>query len=66
MENRDLLFELKKLGIRRQSPFSLLKRSNPLNKYIGKLSYKLKKRNHILTDTIPDVIPGLSGSLSVF
>jgi len=42
-ENRDLLFELKKLGVRRQSPFSFLKRSNPLNKYIGKLSYKLKK-----------------------
>lgn len=43
IENRDLLSELKKIGIRKQPPFPFLKRSNPLNKYIGKLSYKLKK-----------------------
>jgi tetratricopeptide (TPR) repeat protein len=43
-ENRDLLNELRKLGIRRQPPLPFLKRSNPLNKYVGKLSHKLKKQ----------------------
>ena len=45
--NRNLLNELKKLGIRRQPPLPLLKRSNPLNKYIGKLSHKLKKQTSL-------------------
>ncbi len=36
-ENRNLLEELKKLGARKNPPISLLKRSNPLNKYIGLL-----------------------------
>jgi len=47
MGNRNLLNELKKLGIRRQPPLPLLKRSNPLNKYIGKLSHKLKKQTNL-------------------
>jgi tetratricopeptide (TPR) repeat protein len=42
-ENRDILNEMKKLGIRRKPLLSFLKRSNPLNKYIGKLSHKFKK-----------------------
>jgi tetratricopeptide (TPR) repeat protein len=41
--NRELLSELKKLGLRRNPPISFLERSNPLNKYIGKLMYKLKE-----------------------
>ncbi|MDH5202594.1 MAG: hypothetical protein OEZ31_08325 [Nitrospirota bacterium] len=46
-ENRDLLFELKKLGIRKKPPLTFLKRSNPLNKYIGKLLYTLKKQTSL-------------------
>jgi len=45
--NRDLLNELRKLGIRRQPPLPFLKRSNPLNKYVGKLSHKLKKQTSL-------------------
>jgi tetratricopeptide (TPR) repeat protein len=41
-ENRALLSELRKLGIRRKPPFPFFKRSNPLNKYIGKLSNMVK------------------------
>jgi tetratricopeptide (TPR) repeat protein len=41
-ENRALLNELKRLGIRRQPLLPFLKRSNPLSKYLGKLSHKLK------------------------
>jgi tetratricopeptide (TPR) repeat protein len=41
-ENRALLNELKRLGMRRQPLLPFLKRSNPLNKYLGKLSHKLK------------------------
>jgi tetratricopeptide (TPR) repeat protein len=36
-EYKDLLWEMKKLGARREPPIPFLKRSNPLNKYIGKL-----------------------------
>ena len=43
--NEDILKELKKLGIRRKPFFPFLKRSNPLNKYIGILTYKLQKKN---------------------
>jgi tetratricopeptide (TPR) repeat protein len=37
-----LICELEKLGLRRNPPFPSLKRSNPLNKYIGKLISKIK------------------------
>ncbi len=47
MGNRNLLNELKKLGIRRQPPLPFLKRSHPLNKYIGKLSHKLQKQTSL-------------------
>ena len=43
-KNEDLLKELKKLGIRRKPFFPFLKRSNPLNKYIGMLTYDLQKK----------------------
>jgi tetratricopeptide (TPR) repeat protein len=36
-ENRDLLWELRKLGTRRRAPIPFIRRSNPINKYIGKL-----------------------------
>ena len=39
-KHEDILHEIKKLGIRRKPPLTLLHRSNPLNKYIGKLTYK--------------------------
>ena len=42
-ENKDLLWEMHKLGRRRKPALSHLKRSNPLNKYIGMLLYKLDK-----------------------
>ena len=38
--NRDLLWEIKKIGERRKPPLSFLSRSNPINKYIGMLLYK--------------------------
>lgn len=34
-ENRDLLWEMKKLGSRRKPAVPFLRRSNPINKYIG-------------------------------
>jgi tetratricopeptide (TPR) repeat protein len=40
--NEVLLNEMKNLGIRRKTALPFLKRSNPLNKYIGKLTYKLQ------------------------
>jgi len=40
-ENADLQWEIKKLGLRKKPPITLLKRSHPLNKYIGKLLHKL-------------------------
>jgi tetratricopeptide (TPR) repeat protein len=42
--NRELINEMKKFGTRRKLLLPFLKRSNPLNKYIGKLSYKFKKK----------------------
>jgi tetratricopeptide (TPR) repeat protein len=42
--NEVILKELKKIGIRRNPFFPFLKRSNPLNKYIGILTYKLQKK----------------------
>lgn len=43
-QNRDLLWELKKLGIRRPPVFSFLSRSNPINKYLGKLRHWILTR----------------------
>jgi tetratricopeptide (TPR) repeat protein len=43
-KNEDILKELKKIGIRRKPFFPFLKRSNPLNKYIGSLTYELQKK----------------------
>lgn len=42
-ENRDLLTELRRLGIRKKPAVSFLGRSNPINKYIGMLLHKLSK-----------------------
>lgn len=42
-ENSDILWELKKLGIRKTPPISFLTRSNPINKYIGMMLHKLAK-----------------------
>jgi len=39
-KNEDIIYEIKKLGMRRKTPLPFLKRSNPLNKYIGKLTCK--------------------------
>jgi hypothetical protein len=39
-KNEDILYEIKKLGMRRKTPLPFLKRSNPLNKYIGKFTHK--------------------------
>jgi len=41
-EHKDLLWEAKKLGIRREPSVSFLKRSNPLNKYVGMILHKIK------------------------
>lgn len=41
--NEELLNEITKLGIRRKPLIPFIKRSNPINKYLGKLLYKLKK-----------------------
>lgn len=37
--NSEILSELRKIGFRRKSPLPFLRRSNPLNKYLGKLLY---------------------------
>ncbi|MBI4823550.1 MAG: hypothetical protein HY805_04885 [Nitrospirae bacterium] len=42
-ENKDLLWEIKKLGIRKKPAISFLPRGNPLNKYIGLLLSKVLK-----------------------
>ena len=42
-KHQDLLSELNKLGRRRKPTFPFLKRSNPLNKYVGMLTYELQK-----------------------
>ncbi len=42
--SRALLWELKRLGTRRSPPIPFLKRSNPLNRIIGKLRHKVVGR----------------------
>lgn len=42
-ENRDLLWELKKLGLRRRPVIPFLGRGNPLNKYLGLLLSRLRR-----------------------
>jgi tetratricopeptide (TPR) repeat protein len=43
-KNNEALFsEMKSLGIRKKPPLSFLNRSNPLNKYLGKLIYPGKQ-----------------------
>ncbi|MDA8168340.1 MAG: tetratricopeptide repeat protein [Nitrospiraceae bacterium] len=44
-EDRELLWEMKKLGVRRKPVFPCLSRSNPLNKYSGMLRAALGGRN---------------------
>jgi tetratricopeptide (TPR) repeat protein len=44
-ENRKILNEWKTLGFRRRVWFSFLDRSHPLNKYTGKLTWWLTRRN---------------------
>jgi predicted Zn-dependent protease len=43
-ENRDILWEMKKIGTREKPPLLFLARSNPINKYIGMLLYKPSKK----------------------
>jgi tetratricopeptide (TPR) repeat protein len=43
-ENRELLKEMKKLGIRKKPLLPYFARSNPINKYIGKILHSLKKK----------------------
>jgi tetratricopeptide (TPR) repeat protein len=42
--NRHILNEWKTLGFRRRVPFPFLDRSHPLNKYIGKLTWRISHR----------------------
>ncbi len=42
-ENKDIQWEMKKLGTRKKPPVPFLKRSNPINKYIGMLISKPAK-----------------------
>ncbi len=41
-DNRDILWEMKKLGTRGAPPISFLDRSNPINKYIGMVLHKMR------------------------
>jgi len=43
-DNKDILWELKKMGSRKPPPLPFLARSNPINKYIGKLLYKSSEK----------------------
>ena len=43
-ENKDILWELKKMGSRKPPLLPFLARSNPINKYIGKLLYKSSEK----------------------
>lgn len=43
-ENRDILREWKKMGVRRRSPVSFLGRGNPINKYLGILFRRIRGR----------------------
>jgi tetratricopeptide (TPR) repeat protein len=42
-ENSDILWELRKLGVRKKPPLPFLKRSNPVNKYMGLLLHRTTK-----------------------
>jgi tetratricopeptide (TPR) repeat protein len=42
-ENHDILWEMRKLGNRKKPPVAFLKRSNPINKYIGMILSKASK-----------------------
>jgi tetratricopeptide (TPR) repeat protein len=42
-ENKDVLWEMKKLGVRRAPAVPYLERSNPVNKYIGMLLHAFRK-----------------------
>lgn len=42
-DNHDLLWELRKLGMRKRTPVPFLQRSNPVNKYIGLLVSKVAR-----------------------
>jgi tetratricopeptide (TPR) repeat protein len=42
-ENPLLLMEVRRMGTRRKPPLGFLARKNPLNKAIGKLTYKLRR-----------------------
>lgn len=42
-ENKDLLWEARKLGMRRLPAIPYLKRTNPINKYVGMILHKFKK-----------------------
>ncbi len=42
-ENKDLLWEARKIGMRRAPAIPYLKRTNPINKYIGMILHKLGK-----------------------
>jgi tetratricopeptide (TPR) repeat protein len=43
-ENKDLLWEARKLGMRKSPVIPYLKRTNPINKYIGMVLHKLGKK----------------------
>ncbi len=42
-ENSDLLWEVRKLGVRRKPAVPFLKRSNPINRYIGQILHSVRK-----------------------
>jgi len=42
-ENKNLLWEAQKLGIRRKAVIPYLKRTNPINKYFGMILHKLRR-----------------------
>lgn len=42
-ENHDLLWELRKLGNRKKAAIPFIKRSNPINKYLGILMHKISR-----------------------
>jgi tetratricopeptide (TPR) repeat protein len=42
-QNKDILWEIRKLGIRQQPPVPFLQRSNPINRYIGIMLHAMKK-----------------------
>ena len=42
-DNPLLLMELRRMGVRRKPPLGFLSRENPLNKTLGKFTYKLRR-----------------------